>query len=165
MNYDYDLESYRKNKCTYIISLYAWEKNFLFAQKEKSGNAVKYILTNALAVYIANNMQDYEKKAIWEKGMEIIKKYMEDWENENAKSGNKLKKQYTYNFRLYPWEKIVLYNQAKIEGRTASKIMRDAIILYAGSLEHYSQYKFIKNGQEQFEDCRRYWRENSIKDI
>lgn len=164
MFYDYDLESYRKNKCIYMISLYAWEKKFLFEQKEKSGNSVKNILTNALAVYIAD-MQDYEKKTIWEKGKEILKKYMESWESENKKSEDKLKKKYTYSFRLYPWEKIVLYNQAKIEGRTANKIIRDAIVLYAGSLEHYNQYKFIKNGQQQFENCRQYWRENMIKDV
>lgn len=151
----YDLESYRNNKCSYMLPIYPWEKKLLLEVAEKEHSNMRNLLQNALAIYIAQNS---ERGKMLKEGTRIIEERKKLWLKENE---NKELKKMHYHFRLFYWEKIVLFDKAEKENRRASAVLIDAFTIYLGSWNAKNKYSLIKKGKRRIEEVRQQWKNAS----
>lgn len=151
----YDLESYRNNKCSYMLPIYPWEKRLLLELAEKEHGNMRNLLQDALALYIVPNT---ERKQMLMEGKKIIEERKKLWIKENE--GKELKKT-KYHCRLFFWEKLVLFDRAEKEGRRASEVLTDAFTIYLGAWNVKNKYSLVKKGKKQIERVRQEWKNAS----
>lgn len=153
----YDLESYRNNKCSYTLPMYPWERIRLMEIAEKEKTTMKVVIQNALAMYIAPCSKALRSSMLKE-GRKILIAKKEEWKKQNE--GQEVKKHW-YQCRLFYWEKLILFDRAEKESRPASKVMIDAITMYLGSWNRKEKYSLINKGKRRVEEVRQQWKNAS----